>query len=73
MLNSCSTNHADIKDSNGRTAADVAREHGYHALARDVEAFQPGPRGELAINCWMYQNNYCSLSTFQTHFQRKCV
>ncbi len=63
MLNPCSTNHADIKNSYGRTAADVARVGGHSALARDVEAFQPGPRGELAISCWTY---YCSL--YQTHF-----
>ena len=44
---SCSTNHADIKDSGGRTAADVARGEGNSALADYVEGFQPGPRGEL--------------------------
>ncbi len=48
MLSSYSTNHADIKDSDGQTAADVARGQWNYALARDVEAFQPGPRGELA-------------------------
>ncbi len=58
------TNHADIKDQWGQTAAYVARREGYRALARDVEAIQPGPRGELVISCWTYHNNYCSLSTF---------
>ncbi len=48
---SCSTNHADIKTRGGQTAADVAREEGYHALADYVEGFQSGPRGELAISC----------------------
>ena len=47
-----STNHADIKSSRGQTAAGVARDEGYHALADYVEGFQPGPRGELAISCW---------------------
>ncbi len=47
---SCSTNHADIKESSGRTAADVARQYKYLALADYVEASQPGTRGELAIS-----------------------
>ncbi len=51
MLNSCSTNHADIKASRGRTAADKARVFGNRGLANYVEGFQPGPRGELAISC----------------------
>ncbi len=42
--------HADIKEMYGRTAADVAREWGHHALADYVEVFQPEPRGELAIS-----------------------
>ena len=51
MLSSCLTNHADIKTKQGLTAADVARKNGHYALADDVEGFQPGPRGELAISC----------------------
>ncbi len=51
MLNSCSTNPADIKGSYGQTAADMARVEGHRALARYVEAFQPGPRGELSSCC----------------------
>ena len=53
FISSCSCNqpHADIKIIHGRTAAVVAREYGYPALADYVEAFQPGPRGELAISC----------------------
>ena len=48
---SCSTNHADIKNSSGRTAADMARQCMYLALANYLEGFQPGPIGELAISC----------------------
>ena len=44
-------NPMQISRSYGRTAAVVAREYGYPALADYVEAFQPGPRGELAISC----------------------
>ncbi|XP_064388252.1 uncharacterized protein LOC135336416 isoform X2 [Halichondria panicea] len=38
----------DIKDSSGQTAADVAREKGYSALADYVEGFQPRPRDPLS-------------------------
>ena len=48
----CSTNcnHADIKDSDGQTAADVTKRNGDVALADYVEEFQSGSRGELAIS-----------------------
>ena len=42
--------HADIKTSVGRTAADWAVQCGHYALADYVEAFRPGPRGELTIS-----------------------
>ena len=59
MFNSCSTNHSDIKDSTGgETAADMARGEGYHALADYVEGFQPGPRGELTISCYIHSSQY---------------
>ncbi len=49
---SCSTNHADIKNKRGQTAADLARVFNkYSTLADYVEAFQPGTRGELVISC----------------------
>ena len=48
---SCSTNHVDIENIGGQTAADMARGEGHHALADYVEGFQPGPRGELTISC----------------------
>ncbi len=51
---SCSTNHVDIVNKWGETAADKARGEVYHALADYVEGFQPGPRGELTINCMLY-------------------
>ncbi len=56
MLSSltCSTNHADIKDIIGRTAADLAREYEYGTLADYIEEFQPGPISELAISCCIY-------------------
>ncbi|XP_064387526.1 uncharacterized protein LOC135335855 isoform X4 [Halichondria panicea] len=38
----------DIKDIIERTAADLAREYGYDALADYVEGFQPGPRDPLS-------------------------
>ncbi len=50
MSSSGSTNHADIKASNGRTAAYMAKWWKHPALADYVEGFQPGPRGELAIS-----------------------
>ena len=66
MLSSCSTNHADIKTSIGQTAVDMARDCGYPALTDFVDAFQPGPRGELAISCC---TQYSQKVSSELHYQ----
>ena len=44
---SCPTIHADIKDKDGNTALDRARESGYNDIVKLITNFKPPPRGEL--------------------------
>ena len=39
-----------IKDYQGRTAVDRARERGYNDIAEFISSYKPLPRGELILN-----------------------
>ena len=54
------TNHSDIKDKYGSTAADVARDQqwGYSDIAKLIENYKIQPRGQFSMMvCWLWEGD----------------